>query len=63
MNQCKTVFFKFLLDRIISWAGELFVLFVYHIIDDYWFKIFTVELGARYYTVLYVSLVKQLGLL
>ena len=46
MNQCITVFSKFLLDHIISLACELFVLFAYHSIDDYQFN---------------VSLVKQLG--
>ena len=30
MNQCVTVFSKFLLDHIISEAVELFVLFAYH---------------------------------
>ena len=35
VNQCITVFSKFLLDHIISKAGELFVLFAYHSIDDY----------------------------
>ena len=56
VNQCNCVF-QILLDHIISWAGELFVLFVYHSIDDHEFSIFNVDLGDTYY----VSLVKQLG--
>ena len=38
--------FQYLLDHIISYAGELLVLFAYHSIHDYQFN---------------VSLVKQLG--
>ena len=35
VNQCITVFSKFLFDHIISKAGKLFVLFAYDSIDDY----------------------------
>ena len=44
MNQCITVFSKFLLDHIISYAGDIFVLFAYHSIDNYKFNVFTVDI-------------------
>ena len=52
---CVFVFSKFLLNHIILKADELFVLFAYHSIDDYYFNVFIVDLGATYY----LSLVKQ----
>ena len=57
LGESESVFSRFLLDHIISKAGELFVLFAYRTIDDYWFNVFIIDLGATYY----VSLVKQLG--
>ena len=56
MNQCNFVFQISCLSHYFK-AGELFVLFAYHSIDDYQFNVFTDDLGATYY----VPLVKQLG--